>query len=170
MVNGGQLGVDLGPDEIRQIPVQIMPSTPMPLGSSAAVVVRASSLRLLANDKNPADQHPEFSVLSGVRVEGHAMASTHITCTATPVAGGVSFTGTLTVDAPGQLDINVPIYLAGMAPAGIDPSLFATTVQVSSDGSFTGAIKRTGFSRALCLYAGTSTLASASTQFVTVPK
>ena len=80
MLNGGQLGVDLGPDEIRKIPVQIMPSTPMPLGSSAAVVVRASSMRLLANDKNPADRHPEFAVLSGVRVEGHAMAGTHITC------------------------------------------------------------------------------------------
>ncbi len=170
VLNGGQLGVDLAPDEIRAIPVQIMPSTPMPLGSSAAVVVRASSLRLLANDKNPADQHPEFSVLSGVRVEGHALASTHVSCTATLVPGGVSFTGTLTVDAPGQLDTSVPIYLAGIAPAGIDPSLFATTVQVLSDGSFTGVIRRTGFSRALCLYAGTSTLASASTQFVTVPK
>ncbi len=170
VLNGGQLGVDLGPDEIRKIPVQIMPSTPMPLGSSAAVVVRASSMRLLANDKNPADRHPEFAVLSGVRVEGHAMAGTHITCDATPVAGGVSFTGKLTVDAPGQLDLRVPVYLAGMAPAGIDPSLFATTVQVSSDGTFTGVIKRTGFSRALCLFAGTSTLGSASTQFVSVPK
>ena len=70
----------------------------------------------------------------------------------------------------GSLIFGVPVYLAGMAPAGIDPSLFATTVQLSSRRYIYRRNQRTGFSRALCLFAGTSTLGSASTQFVSVPK
>ncbi len=169
VINNGQLSVDLAPNETRAIPVQIEPVTPMPLGSSAAVVIQASSLRLLTNNKNPNDKHPDFQTLGGVRVEGHAVATTHLTCSATPVPNGVSLTGKLTVDYPGQIDPKIPVYLTGQAPAGINPNLFASQARVSAEGSFTGTILRTGFTKAACLYAGTDTLASATSGYITVP-
>jgi hypothetical protein len=167
-INGGQLGVDLAPDEIRLIPVEINPLVPMPLGATAAVVIQASSLRLLVNNKNPSDVHPDFNVLGGVRVEGHAVAQTHVTCTATPTAGGVSITGKLTVDPPGTLDPHIPVFLAGLAPAGIDPSLFTAQATLAADGTFSGTITRTGFNRAVCLFAGTDTLGSATSGYLPV--
>jgi hypothetical protein len=168
-INGGQLGLDLAPDEIRSIPVEINPLVSMPLGATAAVVIQASSLRLLVNDKNPSDTHPDFNVLGGVRVEGHAVAQTHLTCVATHTAGGVSITGKLTVDPPGILDPHIPVFLAGLAPAGIDPSLFTAQATLAADGTFTGTITRTGFSRAVCLFAGTDTLGSATSGYLRVP-
>jgi hypothetical protein len=167
-VNSGQLGVDLAGNETRQIPVEIVPAADLPLGSSAAVEIQASSLRLLTNDKNPSDKHPDFEVLGGVRVESHAMAHTKLTCNAIKGASSVTFTGQLTVDAPGKLDPKVPIYFAGYGPAGIDPSRYAGYAQIKGDGSFIGTVSRTSFSRGACLFAGTDTLMSATSGYVPV--
>jgi hypothetical protein len=168
-VNGGQMSVDLAPNEVRDIPVDINPINQMPLGSAASVGIQASSLRLLVSDKNPNDKHPDFQSLGGVRVEGRALARTHITCN--PVrgaAGVVNFTGKITVDAPGKLDPKTPVYLAGYGPAGINPSLFAGYAQVGADGSFTGTVRLGAFTKAACLYAGTDTLGSATSGYVQV--
>ena len=153
MINNGQLSVDLAPNETRGIPVEIEPVTPMPLGSSAAVVIQASSLRLLTNNKNPGDKHPDFQTLGGVRVDGHAVATTHLSCSATRLPNGISMTGALTVDSPGQIDPTIPVHLTRQPPAWINPSLFTSQAKVSADGSFTGTISRSGFTKAACLYA-----------------
>ena len=161
-VNGGQLDLDLAPDEARQIPIEIDPQADLPLGSTLGLDVQASSQRLLTNDRNPNDKHPEFKILGGVHVESRAMAHTSITCDAVKGATSVTFTGKLTVDAPGKLDGNVPVYFAGYAPAGLDPSRYAGYARISGDGTFTGVIPRTSFSHGACLFAGTATLSSAS--------
>jgi hypothetical protein len=123
---------------------------------------------LLTNDLNPNDKHPEFKILGGVHVESRAMAHTSITCDAVKGVTSVTFTGKLTVDAPGKLDGNVPVYFAGYAPAGLDPSRYGGYARISGDGTFRGVIPRTSFSHGACLFAGTATLSSASSGPVNV--
>jgi hypothetical protein len=167
-VNGGQMGVDLAADETRQLPIVISPQLDLPLGSVASLDVQASSLRLLTNDLDPNDKHPDFQSLGGVHVESRAMAHTSISCDATKSGKTVVFTGKLTVDAPGTLNTRIPVYFAGVGPAGVNPGRYAGYAQVSSDGTFTGVVPRTSFSHGSCLFAGTDVLSSASSGPVTV--
>jgi hypothetical protein len=70
-INGGDLVVQLAPNEMVDVPVQILSGAVMtyPAGTVFGVDVSASRLNLLANDLDPTDQHPEFEELGGVRVE-----------------------------------------------------------------------------------------------------
>ena len=57
-VNHGQLGLELLPNEVRDIPVETTPNSPMAPGEVASVTLFATSLQLLTNDQDPKDQHP----------------------------------------------------------------------------------------------------------------
>ncbi len=173
VVNGGNLGVELAPDEIRAIPVSITPSVPMPLGTSAGVDIFASSQRLLRNDKDPSDKHVELQTLGGVHIEGHAVASTKLSCNAHPAIGssgqpGVLVEGTLAVASPGQLDQSVPVFIDGAIPGGSFVPAEAVLAQVGQDGSFTGFVPTRNLGPFICMFAGTATLASATSGYVTV--
>ncbi|WDT79608.1 MAG: hypothetical protein MPW14_21145 [Candidatus Manganitrophus sp.] len=80
--NGGVQGVELLPNEMRELPITIEPGSSQPIGSVYGVDVSASSLRLLKNDLNPKDQHPEFKPLGGVRVEARVLAPVKVKCRA----------------------------------------------------------------------------------------
>ncbi len=168
VINGGHFGMDLGPGEVKAIPVEIVPSVPMPLGRSAGIVVFASSLRLLVNDRNPKDKHPDFQVLGGVRVEGHAVAPTKLVCTAQNTKDGVVFEGKLTVGAPGKMDPKVPIFLEGVGDYDRFLNKLTALASVKYDGSFTGIVRKGNFSKGICMFAGTQTLASATSGYVKV--
>ncbi|HEV3317554.1 MAG TPA: hypothetical protein VG488_11310 [Candidatus Angelobacter sp.] len=168
VVNGGLLGLQLGPNEVRDIPVAIIPAVPMPLGKSASVVVFASSLRLLTSDKNPNDKHPDFHTLGGVRVEGHAVARTKLGCVARRTADGVVFKGRLAVASPGKLDTSVPIFLEGVSADGQFLTHESSHARLMPDGSFTGVVPQATFKRGICMFAGTSTEASATSGYIKV--
>lgn len=167
-VNGGTLGMQLAPDEIRKVPVEIVPTVAMPLGRSASIVVFASSLRLLTSDKNPNDKHPDFVTLGGVRVEGHAVAHTKIGCSAKAGSDGVVFKGKLQVASPGKLDPRVRVFLEGVSPKGGFLGKYSALAKLQPDGSFSGVVRRGEFKTAICMFAGTSTLASATSGYIKV--
>jgi hypothetical protein len=160
-LNGGKFGVQLGPNAIRAIPVSIVPSAAMPLGKSAAVTVFASSLRLLTNDKNPKDKHPDFKQLGGVTIEGHAVARTKLRCVARREGDGVVFTGKLRVSRPGKLNPKVPVFLAGLSARRFRTAQ-AGYARLRRDGTFRGVVRRGRFVSGICMFAGTSTLGTAT--------
>src|SRR5580765_6092001 len=102
-MNGGNQGVELQPNEVRDIPVVIEPATSMPAGSVAKVKVFASSINLLVSDKDPKDKHPEFKQLGGVTIEGHAVMKTKIKCEATRKGSSVFFRGRLELPKEAKL-------------------------------------------------------------------
>jgi hypothetical protein len=169
VLNNNVFGLQLNPGQVRTVPVTITPTVPIPLGKSASVVVFASSLRELPNDKNPHDLHPDFLQLGGVRVEGHAVARTKLTCTAKRVGGAVVFTGKLFVSAPGRITKRPPpkVMAEGASGQKFLNKQF-TIASVSPTGTFTATVRRAHFTKGICLFAGTSTLASATSGFVTV--
>jgi len=169
-VNNGNLGVQLNPAEVRDIPVDVDPLTPTPAGSVAAVKVFASSLRLLVNDKNPKDLHPEYKQLGGVQVEGHAVIKTHIKCEAKRNPNGiVQFTGVLEFPKNIKPDSALTVFVQGATGAHqLIPRQGSLAKVDLSTGKFTGAIRAAQFESAACLFAGTDTLSSAFSGFVPV--
>jgi len=166
-VNGGQLGIELLPDEIRKVPVTITPVTSMPAGKVASVKVFASSFRLLTNDKNPSDKHPEYRELGGVLVEGHAVVKTNITCEAKRAGSSVILSGSLSLPKNIKFDLkSISIMFAGVTSSPKKGGFFLLPHQVAHgkvqpDGTFRGVIERAEFRTAACLFAGTETLSSA---------
>ena len=168
-VNGGKLGMELAPNERRDIPVEIVPTTAMAAGKTASVVIFASSLRLLVNDKNPKDLHPEYKVLGGVRVEGHAVIKTHVKCEAKRNADGVVFRGLLDFPKNEKIDSKyLTVLLEGVGPRNTLLGKQVGHAQVAPDGTFTGVVVRGQFKTGVCLFAGTETLSSAMSAFVPV--
>jgi hypothetical protein len=166
-VNNGNLGVELGPDERREIPVTITPTSPMSAGSVASLKLFATSFRLLTNDKDPNDKHPEYKELGGVLIEGHAVGKTTIRCRAERAGSSVIFMGQLRLPLGYKLDKGAAtIMLTGATlgkkegEVGFLPGQIAHA-EVQEDGSFRGEIPRGEFRIAACLFAGTETLSSA---------
>jgi hypothetical protein len=169
VLNSNKFGVQLAPNQVRNIPVVITPTVPMPLGKSASITVFASSLRLLTNDKDPTDKHVEFKQLGGVRVEGHAVARTKLNCKATRKGGAVIFAGKLVISRPGRVNRKVPTRVLVEGVAGRRFLTRQTALaQVRADGGFSAIIRKAEFKSGICLFAGTSTLASATSGYITV--
>jgi len=167
-VNGGVLGVQLAPDERRDFPVDVLPSTRMPAGSTAKIKVFASSLRLLVNDKNPNDVHPEYKQLGGVQVEGHAVITTKIKCEAIRRGGAVEFVGVLEVPRKFNPKVVPVVFLEGVGPEDRFLPRQSTTAHVDGRGRFKGILREGEFKTAVCMFAGTDTLSSAFSGFVPV--
>ena len=173
-VNGGTQGLELLPNEVRDIPVVITPTTSMPAGSVARVKIFASSFHLLVSDKDPKDKHPEFKQLGGVTVEGHAVLKTHLKCAAVRKGSAVFFQGRLELPKEAKLDKRaMTVMLAGAVPGKRKGEFVFLPRQtghaaVTAQGQFKGAIERGEFKYATCLFAGTDTLSSAIAEFVIV--
>jgi hypothetical protein len=162
-VNGGSSGVDLSGGEIRDIPVKIQQTSARPYGSVYGVDVFASSLRLLVNDKNPADKHPEFQTLGGVRVEARVVAKTRLQCSARVVRDSVVVTGRLTVP-PGTKSESLPsVYVTGVRTDGRFAPQFARLVGARPGQVFRTTIlsRRPAIRSVACMFAGTTTLSAA---------
>jgi hypothetical protein len=169
VVNNNVFGVLLGPNAVRNIPVSIVPTVKIPLGATASIDVFAQSQRLLHSDINPTDTHPDFVTLGGVRVEGHAVAPTQLACKATRIGETVVFKGRLKAGAPGKLPTKPPArVLVEGAANGKFLTQRSALATVGPNGIFTATIRGVGFTQGICLFAGTSTLASATSGFVRV--
>jgi hypothetical protein len=166
-VNNGILGVELAPNERREIPVAISPTSPMPAGNVAAVKLFATSFRLLTNDKNPRDKHPEYKELGGVVIEGHAVGKTTIQCRAQRAGSSVTFTGRLTMPPGYKLEKEAAtVMVTGGTPGRRQGEITFLPRQtahaaVQADGTFRGVIQPGEFRVGACLFAGTETLSSA---------
>lgn len=174
-VNHGKLDLLLGPDEARDIPITIIPDETTKVGDIHSVEVFASSLRMLVNDLNPKDQHPEYKKLGGVRVEARTMKRVRLNCQASSDDKGFYVKGDFlnTPDFESVLkqyfDSKQPwkVLLQGV----IGNKFVAETAQVvitSRDGHFEGFIpfREQKYDRAVCLFAGTEMLMSASSGFL----
>lgn len=174
--NGGVQGVELLPNEMRELPITIEPGSSQPIGSVYGVDVSASSLRLLKNDLNPKDQHPEFRPLGGVRVEARVLAPVKVKCRALRDPNGiirVSGDFFATPDFGTVLSKYYhpeqpwPVLIVGVADGRfLDPS--KQVVTVAKDGSFQGVLRpdRVPAQQIACMFAGTTELASAASGYV----
>ena len=180
-VNGGKMDLLLGPDEVREIPVEIIPGSVQQVGKVFGVDVKASSLNLLVNDLNPKDVHPEYKPLGGVRVESRVVAPTRLWCEAKrdPQTGDVEVVGSFS-NTPNFEDVLKLYYdpdkpwtvlLQGVQIVG--PMFHpiqgtAQLVEVGRDGSFSAILKRgeKDIERVACMFAGTTELASAGSGYV----
>jgi hypothetical protein len=180
-VNGGKMDLLLGPNEVREVPVEIIPDSVQPVGKVFGVDVKASSLNLLVNDLNPKDVHPEYKPLGGVRVESRVVDPAKLWCQAKrdPQTGVVevvgSFSNTPNFEEVLKLyyDPDNPwtVLIQGVEIVG--PMFHpiqgtAQLVQVARDGSFGTALKpgEKEIERVACMFAGTTELASAGSGYV----
>ena len=82
VINQGNMEVDVGPKTVVDVPVHIISGSPdtSGVGDTFGVDVYASALKLLTNDLDPTDQHPENQSLGGVRVESRIVQETKLHC------------------------------------------------------------------------------------------
>ncbi len=170
-INGGNLLVQLGPGEVRDIPIRIEPVSGSPLGSSFKVEVTASSFRALVSDLNISDVHFEFTPLGGVTVEARVVRKPMIVATAVLTPNGILVRGRLDVaDFSTFYDPNNPfrVMIVGsdanktfLPPTGV-------VLTVKPDGSFEGLLPLPipELTELVCLFSGTMLLSSASCGFI----
>jgi hypothetical protein len=175
-LNGGTQGIELLPSEMREIPITIQPGSDQPIGSVYGVDVSASSMRLLKNDLNPKDQHPEFRTLGGVRVETRVLAPVKIKCSATRDPDGlIRVSGDFLSTA--NFGTILEKYYNPREPwkvmiEGVADTLFLDAtkqvVTVGKDGRFQGILKpgRVKAQQIVCMFAGTTELASAASGYI----
>lgn len=169
-VNNGVSGVELLPGELRDIPVSIRQTSPRPYGSIFAVDVSASSMKLLVNDKNPADKHPEFKTLGGTRIEARVVAQVKLECKARRTPQGIEVVGRLSGFPGGLGNDEFPVLIEGV---GGDRQMLphsAELVRTKGTATFRGYL-RPGEPiprAAVCLFAGTDKLASASSGYIPI--
>jgi hypothetical protein len=174
-VNNGIRGIQIPPGEVRQVPILIQPVGPAALGSIFGVDVLASSLRMLVNDLDPHDLHPEFEPLGGIRVEARVMDRITLTCTADSQGPGL-------VLVRGKLDsarfAEVRDQYTRVAVQGVDAGRrflpgSLTVLVVNPDGTFQGYLNAdtqgSAPMEAVCFFAGTIKLTGASSGFVAIP-
>jgi hypothetical protein len=169
-VNNGESGVELLPNEIRDIPIVIKQTSSKPWGSAFALDVSASSMRLLVNDRNPKDTHPEFKVLGGTRVEARVVAQVKLECRARKTADGIMIEGRLSGFPEKLGDAGFPVYLEGVDGARNLLPHSAVLVEAKGTAAFRGYLKRSEPipRAAVCLFTGTDKLASASSGYIPI--
>jgi len=169
-INGGKLGVELLPDEVRDIPVVIKQTSSQPYGKVFGVDVIASSQRLLVNDKDPRDVHPEFKTLGGTRIETHVVAKVKLDCSARRTGEGIEVTGRLS-ELPERGDYaDLPVLIEGV---GADRKFIRGSAQLlhaRGNSRFRGRLRagKQAPRAVVCLFSGTQLLASASSGFVPI--
>lgn len=158
IINGGNPLVTLGPGELRDIPVEIAQTRHETIGSRHQIRLLASSQLTL---RSPLHQmpHTEIHALSGVTIEVGVVRRTSLTC----VSKGNGVAGVLRGFDPSETGER--IYLVQVATIG-------ATVRFAANGRIATVDKagRFGFrdvrkgQRAVCMYAGSKTSASAASK------
>jgi hypothetical protein len=172
-INGGVLEATLGPGEVREIPVSVKPAGLAPLGSVFGVDITASSLKLLENDLDPMDVHPEFHDLGGARVDVRVLRQSNVSAKAMQTPNGVLVTGQLSVKGFDQFyDPKDPFRVMIVGVDGNRRFMTDTSsvLAVASDGTFKGFLGETKLapSEVVGLFAGTAELASASSGYMDI--
>jgi hypothetical protein len=104
-VNNGNPTVQLGPNQVVDVPITITQTAPEPVGSHHTIRVMASSHVTLQSAQNPNDVHDEFKPLGGVQFQVAVLRHPKLTCS----ASGGKVTGTLTGLDP--LDTGTMVYV-----------------------------------------------------------
>lgn len=174
-VAGGERGLALGPGEIRKIPISIVPGSMPEIGNIYGVDISASSMRLLVNELNPKDQHPEYKPLGGVRVESRVVLPTKLNCRAHRDSRGIQVRGNFS-NTPNIERILEKYYDPNdpwkVMVQGVDEKrhfLGNTTrvLEVEKDGTFSGYLKAYDqVEEVVCMFAGTTELSSAGSGYV----
>jgi hypothetical protein len=175
-INGGQLGLTLGPGEVREIPIIIKPHGPGPdpePGTTSWVDILAQTERELKNPTLPLTRqlHLEFQPLGGVRVEARVMERTGITCTAENTRDGVRVRGVLKFDPTYYEEKGLWVMAEGIA-GPVRRFLPATlkVLWVSQAGDFSGLLARSNDTprEVICFFGGTEKLATVSSGYVPI--
>jgi hypothetical protein len=158
-VNGGNPVVNLGPGQVRDVPVVIKQTTTEAIGISHAIRVYASSRVTLHNDANPSDKHDAFMTLGGVQFKVAVLRHPILKCRS---IGGGGVVGTLTGVKDGKT--RLPVYVVGLNGKGrFIPRSGGIGYAPGTGGTFKARFGRDSppFTRGVCLFAGTTKDASA---------
>lgn len=171
-VNGGVDVLLLGPNEVRDIPVQITPIGPSPpLGSEFNLEVQAYSWSYLMNDMDMTDWHIAPTTLGGVVFNARVMRASEIVAHPQLTPTGVRVTGQLVIlDFSSFFDALYP-FRVSLVGVGADGRLIPdtiVTVDVDSDGNFDGEIPLPDprIVEVVVMFAGTEDLAPVGTAFM----
>jgi hypothetical protein len=154
-LNGGDDVVQLGPNEVRDIPVVVQQTATEPVGSHHSFRVLASSHVTLHRDGDPNDKHDEFRPLGGVQLQVWVLRKPKLTCSE---RDGV-VTGRLTGLDP--RDEVVPVYVTGISDDG--RLLGGGVLARAEAGWFRTKVPKIA-NRGLCLYPGSTYSASAGSR------
>ncbi len=172
-VNNGDLGVDLAPNQVLDIPVKIIPGGAQAVGGIYGVDIAAASWLTLVSDLDPKDTHMEFDTLGGVLVETRIVQATKVSCSAkVQTKGFVQVSGQLSnfakyVDRANPLRVlAVGVDAAGKLMSGVTSLLNVD----SKTGAFSGSLadRSSKAKQVVCLFAGTAKLGSASSGYVKI--
>ncbi|HSJ56656.1 MAG TPA: hypothetical protein VLC95_05725, partial [Anaerolineae bacterium] len=175
-VNGGDLGLELGPGELRDVPIMIVPDPAYTgtLGVVGAVEVRASWQDLLVSDLNPDDQHPVFEELGGVVVQAAYQQETKLNCVVRETGQGQFYVRCELGGTDGYYDPQNPfailIQALGRDPLGLRVFLpdISLLLRVGADGVAEGTLQLPpdhGVVEIVGLFAGTEFLTSAASGY-----
>jgi hypothetical protein len=176
-LNDGVHSVDLAPNEVRDIPVSIIPgAAPVAIGSIFGTDISASYLRLLVDDLNPKNVHPEYKPLGGVRVETRVLKATVLDCkvgsptkSRYPVAGILKGTEFFYPNQKQPLSIQV----IGVDKEGRFLRNTQALLPVRHDGKFKGYVvsreQNQKPNKFACMFAGTDLLASSASKYLPIP-
>lgn len=175
-INDGDLGLELGPGELRDVPITITANTPITMVEAVvgAVEVRASWQDLLVSDLDPTDQHPVFEELGGVVVQAAVQQETKLNCLVRETDQGQVFVrcqldGTDPYYDP-QNPFAILIQALGRGPAGERFFLpeFFLLLRVDENGTAEGTLQlppQHDVAEVVGLFAGTDVLASAASGY-----
>ena len=178
-INGGDLVVQLAPDEMVDVPVQITSGSVMTFtpGTVFGVDISASRLNLLKNELDPSDQHPEFEDLGGVRVETGILKPATLDCEVRIADNGMIY---VRCHLDGLDPNDDPTALPGVLVAGA--TRIGGKLRILPAGTFFGrwddqanfsldippASRPEGATGLVALFAGTTELTSASSGFLPI--
>jgi hypothetical protein len=160
VVNGGNPVVQLGPNQVRDVPVTITQTKSEPVGSRHSIRVVASNHVTLKNQLRADDFHEEFKPLGGVQFQVAVLRHPKLVCTSTH--GLVK--GTITGLDP--KDQRSSVYVSGVSANGQFTPGVGTLAHVRN-GKFSAQAPKE-VRRGVCLYAGSLYSASAGSQIFTI--
>lgn len=172
-VNGGELDMELGPGEVRNVAVSITPVGPAALGSLFRVDLKASFQRDLVSDLDPTDVHHEFKVLGGASVQARVMRRPQLECEVEETSDGLLVGGSLAVaDFSSFYDEQNPLQvLIACVDEGRKFAERTDLAVVDGEGTFGGLLHAAGATdcpEIACLFAGTDMLTTAASGYVGV--
>jgi hypothetical protein len=158
-VNDGNPVVDLAPGEVRAIPITVKQTAAESVGASHTIGIFAESEVTLTNPRNPADKHYGFVSLGGVQVQVAVLKKPSLHCQS---AGNGRVTGNLSGVGPGQ---KLSVYVVGIGDNNrFLPKQAVLAPTGATGGQFSATFPGTPPKHAVCLFAGTTHEASASSE------
>jgi hypothetical protein len=159
-INNGNPVVTLGPGQEKNIPFKVKQTKPEPVGTTHTLRIYASSRVTFHHFGNPADAHTGFLTLGGVQVKVAVLRKPKLACHS---IGNREVIGKLT-GVKSKLR-RLRIYVVGLDAKGhfIDRSSTLASVP-GTGGAFKALFPRDTppFRKGICLFAGTTTDASAA--------